>query len=98
MDYNKNSLSQNDKVLCGDSRHKHRIVRLLLIRHLVRFLLKIHQKSLVAAQRIDGLFQRNTDLAWCRHVFEERDRKMAKNDSKYPIEKSKGVHKKYDEL
>ena len=31
-------------------------------------------------------------------VFEALDKKMDKNDKRYPVEKSKGNHKKYNEL
>jgi NTP pyrophosphatase (non-canonical NTP hydrolase) len=32
------------------------------------------------------------------NVLEALERKIAKNEAKYPVEKAKGVHKKYNEL
>ena len=31
-------------------------------------------------------------------VFDELDKKITKNESRYPVEKAKGVHTKYDKL
>jgi hypothetical protein len=31
-------------------------------------------------------------------VLKALERKIAKNEAKYPVEKAKGVHKKYNEL
>jgi hypothetical protein len=44
------------------------------------------------------------DELWCLeyaglgNVFEALEKKMAENEAKYPVDKAKGVHTKYDRL